>query len=629
MANNPLTGAPFSDQYYALEAKWSKLPAWLAVDKIKDSIRKYPLTFIISGTGSGKTVVTPRAALDVLDYKGKIGVTLPKREIVRSVSGYAAETMDVNLGESIGYIHKGSDKRLLGKDSKLVYMTDGILVSKFNQDSDIPEYDIVIIDEAHERKTQIDLILLYLKNLLLSGKREDFRAIIMSATIDTKKYKNYFKGIKSNIIEISGVSNYPIKINYLDEPTKNYIKTGSEILEKTITQKERLDALFFVTSGNEAMQVCRSITPGHPKLFCIEVFADMDPTKTVYAKEKDDFMTLGDYDRKVVIATNVAESSITIKGLNVVVDGGYELFSYFDPQVYGDVLEKRHITKAQAVQRRGRVGRTEAGTCYHLLTKEQFDALEQYPEPDILKQDLTIVLLQIIKMTPKTSLEEGKAMLNKLMDPPHKAFIESAENLYNMYQLIKDGVITQIGADVSRFSALPLNRSLFMLYGYQLHVLGEASIIVAMIEKTGGQVDNLFYKDSRKNVKQFVDPKSDHLTFYKIYQLWDASEDKDIWCKKYGIKCNQFRTIRNIAKQYYYQVSNMIKAHQLSRVDEMSTEKRIVSALKLSHKHLMKKIGVIDPNSVVDKKKAGKSRYLYDRLTMTRGPWKASTITII
>src|SRR5690606_6951073 len=145
---------------------------------------------------------------------------------------FSALTLDVPLGKDVGYVHKGSPKEMISPDSKLVYMTDGTLVSKYVKDKYLSEYNVIIIDEAHERKVQIDLILLFLKEILQSGKRPDLRVVIMSATIDGAKYQRYFEGITNKIINISGKPNYPIKVIFSEKESSNYLKEGFEILQQ-------------------------------------------------------------------------------------------------------------------------------------------------------------------------------------------------------------------------------------------------------------------------------------------------------------------------------------------------------------------------------------------------------------
>ena len=207
----------------------------------------------------------------------------------------------------------------------------------------------------------------------------------MSATINGQQYQKYFSGIKSAIVNISGQPNYPIEVHFSEKTVNSYMQQGQELIEDLIHQQIKQDMLFFITTGNEALQLCRNIRPKYPRVYCVEVYADMDRNLEEYAKSRDKYLELGNYDQKLVMATNVAESSLTIDGLTYVIDSGYELHSRFDPNCYGQILEKQLISKAQALQRRGRVGRTAPGICYHLMTQEQFGELKDYPSTRYFK----------------------------------------------------------------------------------------------------------------------------------------------------------------------------------------------------------------------------------------------------
>ena len=581
---NPLTNAPYSDSYKEEAKRWSMFPTYEKRNHIMKSMEKYQLLFIVSGTGSGKTVLLPKYALHYTNYQGKVGITLPKRKAVTSSANYAALTLDVELGKDVGKLYKGSEKSMVSDENKILYMTDGILILKFRQDPLLSDYKVIIIDEAHERKPQIDLILLLLKTLLISGKRPDIRVIIMSATIDSKKYQNYFAGIDSEIINISGAPNYEITTKFLTKPSKSYMTDGLALINKLIDRGVDKDMLFFITSSNEAFILCKKIRELHPSVYCLELFADMDHRFEEYASSPTKYKELGNYTQKLMMATNVAESSITFDGLKYVIDSCHELHASFDPKKYANIFAKRLITRAQALQRRGRVGRTETGICYPLITETEFENLEKYPEPDILKEDLTMTLLQLSRMTESNNINDGIKTLHQLMDVPDKPFFDIAVKLYNQYDMIqKDGTLDKIGYYVSQFTSTPINRALFIIYAYQRGCAYDASIIITMIDKLSGKLENLVIKkdpickseckkkSSKNLLKSLVDKSSDHMTFLNIFREFDKQDKKADWAKKYGLRYGILMSVKKNFLSYFYKISNIINKNvsELSRLHNL------------------------------------------------------------
>ena len=656
---NPLTGEPYSSSYKSLAKMWENLPAYAKAQEILESIRDNQLTFIISGTGSGKSVLIPKFALHYTNYKGKIGMTLPKRVITVTAATFSARTLDVELGKDIGYVFKGSDRSMNRPENKIVYMTDGILTMKMIHDPNLTEYSVIIIDEAHERKVQIDMIMLFLKNLLQSGKRPDLRVIIMSATIDGAKYQNYFAGVKSNIVMVSGKPNYPIEVHFLEKETKNYIQSGLEIIESIVNKKIKKDILFFITKSKEAIDVCNYIRPKFPHVYCIEVYADMDKKLQIFAEDKDKYMELGNYDQKLVMATNVAESSLTIDGLKYVVDSGYELFSYFDPDAGAHILETRLIAKSSALQRRGRVGRTESGICYHLLTEVEFNGLKPFQEPDILRQDITIDLIKIIGGTPSKSYIDGFDVFTQLMDIPKQNYISYSYQLLKLYKILneKDILETKLSSEILNFSSLELNQSLFLIFSYQLFCAKEASIILAMIDVCDQRIMNLFYKSdticesgcakgsSKEYLKKISSKKGDHLTLLNIFTDYKNTADQVAWAKKYGIKLYILKSAKDKSNEYYRKIINISKAPQLAGAKDVDPEKKIIEALKRSHLHLTaknlkstyakvtKQSAQIAKDSVLhqfyDRSDLSKKMFVYNELKSISGNWEFSVITLI
>jgi pre-mRNA-splicing factor ATP-dependent RNA helicase DHX15/PRP43 len=657
--DNPLTGKKYTELYHTFSPDWSALPAYTMAKDILETIRDYPLTFVISGTGSGKTVLIPKFALHYTNYSGKIGITLPKRSVTVTQAEYASDTLDVKLGEQVGYVHKGSDPSMESDTNNLLYMTDGTLVMKFVRDPLLSDFDVIIIDEAHERKVQIDLLLLFLKKILESGKRPDLRVIIMSATIDGAKYQKYFDPVQSKIINISGKPNYPIETVYLNEPTRSYIPTGLEIVDTIVKTKPKKDIIFFATTSNETIQLCRNIRAKYSKLFCAELYAEADMSTRAYAISKDKYKETGVYDQKIVMATNLAESSITIDGLGYVIDPCYELYNRYDFKTMANILETKLITKASALQRRGRVGRTESGTCYVLLTKNQFDALEDYPDPDILRQDITINILTTIQTTNTKTLKEGLQYLSQLMDPPKKEFIDIATTLFSDYNLINNnGLITKVGEHITTMSSLPINRSLFLIYAFQLHCGKQASIIIASTDLLGGKITNAFFRkpasdcgsncemyDPTEYIKKIAHKRGDHLSYLNLFNEFTDAKDKKEWATKNKIRLDIMGKISVESRKLFGKLMNNMKnVKQIGGAKSNSPEKNLITALKMSHKHqIAKKMTSTYPQEKISGQLVKDSTafklygrqglqnktFVYDKLACINGSWEFNSVTII
>lgn len=647
--NNPLTNKPYTSQYRELAKFWTKLPTYQMANEIISSIKNYQLTFIVSGTGSGKTVLLPRIGLHYTDYKGKVAVVLPKRDITSATADFGAKTMDVQLGQDIGYIHKKSPSQMISSESKLVYMTDGVLISKFVSDTCLSEFNLVIIDEAHERKIQIDLILLFLKKVLQSKKRKDLRVVIMSATIDTTVYQKYFDPINSHVIHVSGQPNYPIQSYFLKNKVDSYLEYGLKIINDIIKQGDKGDILFFVPTVAETKILCKKIKEKYREIYCAEVYAGIHKDKFEIAKSRDLYVSMG-YQRKIVIATNVAESSLTIDGLKHVIDSGYELYQYFVPEYYGNVYERRIISKDRALQRKGRVGRTEPGNCYHLFTIEQFENLKDFSEPYILKEDIGIDFLKISYIQESKSINDGLKWLNDLMDPPRSIQVEAAQKIFQIYEIVdNNGKLNKIASKIVEFNTLPINQILFLIYSYQLHCAKQASIIICMINYAKGVLENLFDKklvnpdvNPYHNLKKMVHKSGDHITFLRIFESYEKSKDKNKWCNKYLFQKNLFTNIEKDARYYYHKILQISKEDSTSRSSNINILENLKKCLTNSHLHLTNRGGKtlssveklnakITKGSVLSiyRTQKNKSKLIYNELVSIRNKWNYNTVTII
>lgn len=344
---NPLTGEVYEDIYYNssknandnnptykyLSNKWSNYPMYSKRLETIKAIYENQVVLVISGTGSGKTVLTPKFALHVLNYQGRIAITNPKRIPSKENAIYAAKTLGVKLGKQVGLRYKGSDSaHYSANDAKLIYCTDGYIVAKLEMDPMLSDLDCVIIDEAHERNVNIDLLLLLLKGLI--KRRPDFKLIIMSATINEKVFINYFPQpeFKFGFIDAGMIPNKPIEEFFLDAPinkfdengnliNKDFIQAGVDRVVKILRETQEGDILVFFTGKGEAQD---GITLLHRELERVnknldsKIFADILHAGT--QKETQDLLINNKkykentkFTRKVIFATEVAESSITVK----------------------------------------------------------------------------------------------------------------------------------------------------------------------------------------------------------------------------------------------------------------------------------------------------------------------------
>lgn len=589
---NPLTGKPYSEEYRKLAATWSTFPAYDSRNQILDSIAKYPVTFVVSGTGSGKTVIVPKLALHYLNYQGTVAVSLPKKTITLSSAEFSAKTLDVKLGKEVGYKYRGSPNNSTDDKTKLFYLTDGTLIVQFLKDPLLTKYDIVVIDEAHERKVQIDMLLLILKQLINSGKRPHFRLIIMSATIDTNLYQNYFRGIRSNVIHLSGTPHFPIKRIFLTESTDSYLNTGIQILQEILETTDKGDILFFITTTAETVKVCQLLRQKFASTFCIEVHANMPVDQKRFAERENDYQELGSYNRKVVIATNVAESSLTIENLAYVIDGCHELFVSFEPKTMSYSMEKQLITKAQAMQREGRTGRTGPGTCFHLLTEEEFDRLKEFPVPSILKEDITMEFLKIIYLfkDSENPLDQSIQMLNELMDPPKPLYQKVSIELLKGYEIVtNNGKLTEFGRKVSHLTSLPFHLALMAVYGYQYYLGRIISQLICLMESINFRIPNLFIKDvniSREQMRKISQKDGDYFTLIDLLNKYQKAKDGRAWAEKNNL--NYYHFSNAIRKSYilFQQLRELnIPREQTAGKGKSDPMKNIMTCIKLSHYH--------------------------------------------
>jgi HrpA-like RNA helicase len=542
---NPINSKPYSQSYIDIRerTKWDKLPAYDNRISIINDCSSNQVILIISGTGSGKTVLIPKFVLHAIGYDSHIIITLPKQIIAKSAAEFATLTLDVELGKEVGYQYKGSDKKNRGNNPVLLYATDGTLVSFLQSDPLLLSYDAVIIDEAHERKIQIDLLLYLLKNVL--SKRPEFKLIIMSATIDETIFESYYNEFKFKTINIGGKTNYPIESIFdsnMSDPN-SYEQKGIEIIAKIIAENSKIDAqtkvndiLFFVTSHNETILIAKKLALQYPQKKIIPVYSGISDSV------QDELQNKQDLSQRIIISTNVAESSLTVDGIKYVIDSGYELKSYDDPKYRGKVLEKQLITLAQAMQRMGRSGRTQSGICYHLYSKSEFDSMIKFPLPAIRTTDITTECIRLLVDSPSKTIKELLSMLSSFIEAPREAYIRRAVDNLKQMSLLKDCelekcTLNELGELVGKLQLDPY-QSITLIIAYELRCFRECLLCITCIEVTKGSIGDLFHStpdpvSSRDLYLKYITKRNkfnnsngDHLTMMNIIENYLKMKEK-------------------------------------------------------------------------------------------------------
>jgi pre-mRNA-splicing factor ATP-dependent RNA helicase DHX15/PRP43 len=442
---NPLSENEYSPHYFEVLDIVKELPICPYKSQILDAVENNKVLILTAGTGSGKTSQMPRFLLSLMTppLDKFMVMTQPKKISAISAARRLAEELDVTLGAYVGYKVR-FDKRVSSK-TRIFQITDGMLLQEFANDPNLSNYSFILIDEAHERTINTDIILALLKVLVQT--REDVRVIVMSATIDTVKFSKYFNN--SPVISVPGMVQ-TITTEYLSKPTEDYFRDAVlktiEICEGSIEG----DVIIFIDGSDTAEKGCNIFNRDYQKAnaICYTLYAQMAPQQQDKVKNEN---IPG--KRKVIFSTNLAEASITISTAVFVIDCGWHKESSFDPHTRAHILDLKRISQASAKQRQGRVGRTSPGYVFRLYTEEEFLAFPMFNTPEINRSSMEESIIKI----KKTQLDRGVAAeKNNLMfdfiDPPSRASVMGALEILTLTQIIdKNQNLTSMGDLVSKF----------------------------------------------------------------------------------------------------------------------------------------------------------------------------------
>ena len=532
---------------------WTNLPLYSLLGDILKSIRNNTVSIIKAGTGVGKSFLAGRICSQAFNFDKKVLMTLPKKLLARETASSTAITCDVRIGEEVGYYFKGEyniDKN--NKESKIIFTTTGSLIRKItSEDPELKEYSCIIIDEAHERTVQTDQLILFLKKALIT--RTDLKIVFISATLNVPEFKTYFKDYSFNVVDMGEGTTYKITDYYEQNKPIDWQKVAVEKIMKILRAKEKGDIIVFIKSGGDAGKMRQYLEPGIKTLedgenpFIAVLDASVSKDDQDYATSEFKYQSHPDqnpdkpYTRKIVFATNVAESSLTIKGAVFVVDCGLALEDMYNPTRNANALLEKFVSKSAVKQRRGRVGRTMDGTCYHLYSEKELESFIDYPLPSILKSNLTMDILDIMKIEYIKNFGDVKKLLNEMITPPESKFIDSAIlNLYSMEAITsKDdkATLTELGKAMTLFSGIPIYFARAIIASYYYHCKYEIIQIVVITELLKGRIEYLYtdYKPKTKLAEN--EYKKETEKFKKHQHRFDS---------KYG----DFLTVLNIYSEY-------------------------------------------------------------------------------
>ena len=525
------------------------LPVTEHGEELVRAVRENRVVIVCGETGSGKTTQLPKIAM--MAGRGETGMiahTQPRRIAASSVAKRIAEELKTNLGDVVGYKVRFTDKTHSGATIKL--MTDGILLAETQTDPLLRAYDTVIIDEAHERSINIDFLLGYLKRLLT--KRADLKVIVTSATIDAERFAHHFAdadGKPAPIFNISGRT-YPVEIRWrpLDDVDEADDRTMLEAIENAVSELEmagRGDILVFLPGEREIRETedyLRKTRVG--KVEILPLFARLSASD-----QEKVFKPSG--LRRIVLATNVAETSITVPGIRYVVDTGLARVKRYSYRSKVDQLLIEPVSQAAANQRAGRCGRVAEGICIRLYDEEDFARRPAFTDPEIFRTNLAAVILRA-KALKLGDIREFPF----LQAPPPRAIADGISILQELRALTPEGELTKIGRELSR---LPVDPKLarMLLAGSEFGSLSELLIICSGLSVQDPRERPLDQQEAADRAhKELADERSDFLSFVKLWRWYEKAKAEKESNRKFDaelhrrfLSARRMREWRDVYKQ--------------------------------------------------------------------------------
>ncbi|XP_034110682.1 ATP-dependent RNA helicase DHX8 [Drosophila albomicans] len=543
------------------------LPIYKLRDDLIKAVTDNQILIVIGETGSGKTTqITQYLGECGFTARGKIGCTQPRRVAAMSVAKRVAEEYGCRLGQEVGYTIRFED--CTSPETVIKYMTDGMLLRECLMEAELKTYSVIMLDEAHERTIHTDVLFGLLKTAV--QKRPELKLIVTSATLDAVKFSQYF--FEAPIFTIPGRT-FPVEVLYTKEPETDYLDASLITVMQIHLREPPGDILLFLTGQEEIDTACeilyermKSLGPDVPELIILPVYSALPSEMQTRI-----FDPAPAGSRKVVIATNIAETSLTIDGIFYVVDPGFVKQKVYNSKTGMDSLVVTPISQAAAKQRAGRAGRTGPGKCYRLYTERAYrDEMLPTPVPEIQRTNLATTVLQLKTMGINDLLHFD------FMDaPPVESLVMALEQLHSLSALDDEGLLTRLGRRMAEFPLEP-NLSKMLIMSVALQCSDEILTIVSMLS-----VQNVFYRPKDKQAladqkkAKFNQAEGDHLTLLAVYNSWKNNKFSNAWCYENFVQIRTLKRSQDVRKQ----LLGIMDRHKLDVVSAGKNSVRIQKAI--------------------------------------------------
>jgi pre-mRNA-splicing factor ATP-dependent RNA helicase DHX38/PRP16 len=519
----------------------ASLPIYQVKRPLMQVLRDNQIVVLVGETGSGKTTQLTQYLHEAgFGEWGVIGCTQPRRVAAMSVAKRVSEEAGCQLGELVGYSIRFED--VTSRSTRIKYMTDGVLLRESLKEPDLDQYSAIVMDEAHERSLHTDILFGTLRKVV--ARRRDLRLIVTSATLDSEKFAHFFGNVP--VFKVPGRT-FPVDTLFAKAPTDDYVEAAVKQVLAIHLSHPPGDMMVFMTGQEDIQATCVLIAErlaelgGEvPPLAILPIYSQLpaDLQARIFQRAEDGM-------RKCIVATNIAETSLTVDGILYVVDTGYCKLKVFNPRIGMDALQVTPISQANANQRSGRAGRTGPGTCYRLYTESAYQQeMLSSTVPEIQRTNLGNVVLLLKSLGVRNLLE-----FDFMDPPPQENILNSMYQLWVLGALDSAAALTSLGRKMVEFPLdPPLSRML--LAAEELGCTAEILIVVSMLS-----VPTVFFRpkdreeESDTAREKFFVPESDHLTLLHVYQQWKHNAYRADWCNDHFILSKAMRKVREVRAQ--------------------------------------------------------------------------------